>query len=90
MDISDPFSPNYGKFKSRDDIGELTSNSDATERVTNFLLSNRITVLSTTRYGEYIRATAKVEIWEQIFNTPFFVVEQIGEEATYVRAMEYR
>ncbi len=59
-------SPNYGKHLSFDEVGAVTSNSNATIAITNFLVAAGATLRSTTPHGEYMRFTAIIGTWERI------------------------
>lgn len=76
-DISDPESPNYGKFLSRKEMSEMTSNSDSHEFITNYLEIAGATVLSASVSGDYITAAAPIQLWEEMLNTEFFSYYQI-------------
>ena len=70
-DISDPESVNYGHHMSSMEIADLTRNPGSSSNVANYLKESGASILSETLYGEYIKARASVQVWEQIFNTEF-------------------
>ncbi|KAJ1424378.1 peptidase S8/S53 domain-containing protein [Ochromonadaceae sp. CCMP2298] len=64
--------PNYGHFLNRQEVANLTSNSQATLSVTKFLLSNGVEVVKSTPHGEYITARAQISQFEKMFATTFY------------------
>ena len=70
-DVSDPISSNYGQHMSMDEVIALTFNPEACETITKYLEVNGATVTSQSLGGEYIVATAPVNVWETMLNTEF-------------------
>jgi subtilase family serine protease len=79
-DVSDPESLNYGKYLTRKEISEMTSNSDSHDYITNYLESAGANVLSESISGEYITAAAPIKLWEEILDTEFFSYHQIENQ----------
>ena len=75
-DVSDPKSLNYGKHMTKQEISHLTANPEAHDAVVKYLRVNGATLTSKTVVGEYIGASAPIEIWEQVFKTEFFTYHQ--------------
>ena len=71
-ETSDPSSSNYGKHWSREEVANLTSNPDSCESVQRYLVGQKATIISTTKYGEEITARAPISIWEKMFKTHFY------------------
>jgi subtilase family serine protease len=71
FDVSDPESSNYGKYWSKSEVGELTSNPTSTNAVLEYLSFKKVKVVNQSLYGEYITATATIKVWEDMFNTEF-------------------
>lgn len=83
-EVSDMTSPNYGKYLTFEEIGDLVSNPDATDAVLGWLRANKVTVLHTSTHGEYIVAQASVSKLEELFQTEFYefaVSDDIRKEA---------
>lgn len=74
--------PSYGQYLSRDKVASLTSNPVSTQYVTNYLHDRGISILRTTRHGEYIVATASVYVWEEILQTIFYSVKTLTKSST--------
>jgi subtilase family serine protease len=74
LSVSNISSPYYGHYLSRDEVASYTSNPSAVQSVTNYLLSRGIANFRTTKYGEFIIATAPLYIWEVLFETVFYKV----------------
>lgn len=75
LSVSNISSPYYGHYLSRDEVASYTSNPLGVQSVTNYLLARGITNFRTTKYGEYIIATAPLYMWEVLFKTTFYNVE---------------
>lgn len=92
-DVSDPNSKNYGKYWSRQQIGDFTRNYEAYNRIHAFLEENNITIDKETLQGEYIFATASIEKWSSLLNTKFYDYEISnefnGKKLLLVRSEEY-
>jgi len=78
-DISNPFSPNYGKHLTMEEVTQMTSNLEGSHKLLNFLENHppandgrRMEVLKMTPNKDYITAQAPVELWESFFNTEFY------------------
>ena len=72
--VSNISSPHYGHYLSRDEVASYTSNPSAIKSVTNYLRARGVTNFRSTKYGEYIVATAPLFMWEVIFETIFYIV----------------
>ena len=91
-DISDPESPNYGKYMTRADIAELTGNPNARDEVLSYVMDAGAKIVSETSFGDYITASAPVSVWEKMFDTEFFTYSMSttsGDENKYIRAEKY-
>jgi tripeptidyl-peptidase I len=74
LSVSNISSPSYGHYLSREELATYTSNPSAVQSVTNYLRARGITNFRTTKYGEYIIATAPLFMWEVLFETVFYKV----------------
>lgn len=72
-DVSDPISSNYGKHMSMNEVIALTSNPESSKIITDYLELNGAVVTSQSLGGEYIVATAPINVWETMLNTEFFL-----------------
>jgi hypothetical protein len=84
VDVSSPSSPNYQKWLTFEEVGDLTSNRAATETILQWLkftFSNSDNSLEAketanivwqSAHGEYIKATASIGHWEKLLQTEFF------------------
>jgi len=74
LNISDPFHESYGKYLTRNEIGELTSNWEYTNAALSVLRAiDRVEITEVSIHGEYITATAPVKIWEILFRSKFYL-----------------
>ena len=91
-DVSDPFSRNYGKHMSSEQVAAMTTNPVARNAIADHLNEIGATVTSETMNGDFISASAPVSVWAKVFNTEFFLfhLEQpSGEVEEIVRAESY-
>ncbi len=90
FEVSDPTNPKYGKYLTREQVGAMTANREATLKIQRFLNEHGATVIKTTPYGEYITVTAPVSTWSEIFGTTFHYFHHEDPTAQpVIRAMEY-
>ena len=75
-DVSDPESQNYGQHLTRTEVVTMTANIKGRDAVLMYLQSNNVTAVSQTLDGDYICASATIEVWERIFDAEFFVFHQ--------------
>jgi tripeptidyl-peptidase-1 len=71
LDISNPFSENYGKHWTHAQVGEFTSNPSAAAAILEYLILKDIRIDQRTLFDEFITATASVKVWEDMLNTEF-------------------
>ena len=92
FDVSDPESSNYGKYWSKSEVGELTSNPTSTNAVLEYLSFKKVNVVNQSLYGEYITATATIKVWEDMFNTEFhhfdMKLQSVDWEAKIIRTLQ--
>ena len=92
-DVSDPTSLNYGKFWSKQKVGDFTFNKRSHEATLKYLRSRKgIKIEHETLHGEYIFATAPIHVWEDVFATTFASYAIAGENHHYqslIRAEAY-
>lgn len=91
-DISDPDSDNYGKHLTKDQLHDMISNPVACMELTSYIIAAGGTVTAESYGGGYLTAEAPIEVWEEMFNTEFFLFEQThlnGETHEVVRAEHY-
>jgi len=84
--VSDPSSDNYGKYLSRNEVGELTRNDVALNAVKNYLRTNNIFEYEETLYGEYVTAIASLERWEELLSAKFMPYKHLASGELYFRS----
>jgi len=88
--VSDPSSLDYGKHWTRAKVTELTANPTASQKISNYLESHGLQILSKTSAEDYITAEGKVSVWESMFATRFYEFKhKHWNNAKIIRAMEY-
>ena len=75
-DVSNPRSTNYGKHMTRQEIADMTSNYEARDVVVSHLIHSGAMIVAETLHGEYVTAKASISVWENMFNTQFFMSHQ--------------
>jgi subtilase family serine protease len=91
-DVSDPFSRNYGRHMSSEQVAAMTMNPVARDAIADHLNEIGATITSETLNGDFISASAPVSVWGKVFNTKFYLfhLEQpSGEVEEIVRAESY-
>ena len=88
-EVSDPLSVEYGRYLSREEVGELTKNRVALDIVKDFLAMNNILHYEETLYGEYVTARASLLQWEQLFSAKFRPYQHIASGEIFTRSSSY-
>ena len=94
-EISDPSRPNYGAYMSREEIADLTMDTEAHDAVMAHLEKAGAVVISETAYGEHITARAPIALWESMFDTEFYTYAHTRNDSEkrpngkFVRAERY-
>ena len=94
-EISDPSRSNYGAYMSREEIADLTTDTEAHDAVIVHLEKAGAVVISETLYGEHITARAPIALWEAMFDTEFYTYAHIQSDSEkrptgkFVRAERY-
>ena len=91
-DLSDPSSSLYGQHWSREKVADFTSNPEASNAVKSYLNLYDASISSTTKYGEFITASAPISVWEKMFSTKFYVFHQIQRDESvekFLRTEKY-
>jgi tripeptidyl-peptidase-1 len=91
-DVSDMYSSNYGKHRTRQEVADLTANPISRDYLISFLTSKGANIVSETLSGEYVTANAPIRLWEEIFHTEFFIFHRTQDAKhvdKFVRAEYY-
>lgn len=92
-DVSDPKSANYGKYLTKQEVVDLTSNPAAHQVIREYLTSIGATIIEESDGGDFITARGSVELWEETFDTEFYAFRHYksgrNESSIIVRAEEY-
>ena len=88
-EVSDPSSPTYGRYLSREEIGKLTFNQPGLDVVREFLRANEIMDHQETPYGEYVTVKSSLEKWETLFGAKFMPYKHIISGAICFRSSVY-
>ena len=80
-DVSNPDSPNYGKYWTSKQIAELTANLPARDAIFSYLTSTAgVEITKQTLHGEMITARASVAVWERMFHTEFYYYQRLNHD----------
>ena len=77
MELSSPGNSNDQKWLSSDEIAQMSSNIEGTNAVNGWLAEHNITILWQSRNGEYIKAEARIFVWESLLAAKFSVYEEL-------------
>jgi subtilase family serine protease len=69
---TDPRHPDYAKWMTPQEIGELVQNKVAQKQVTSFLNAHNVSLSHKSKHGQYIKATMPVWKAEEMFQTEFY------------------
>jgi tripeptidyl-peptidase-1 len=93
LERSTPGSEQYRNWLSHEEVGRMVSNEEATAAVEEWLVTNGIQLTWKSVYGEYLKATAPIGVWERLLKAEFFRFEDISSRrpaaVTVHRADEY-
>lgn len=91
--VSDPQSPSYGDFLSREEVARISINPASTEKTIAYLKENNFEIVNVTNYGEYITARARLNVIEVLLNANFYHFsiknENDGSDQMLIRSTEY-
>ena len=80
-DVSDPDSPNYGKYWTSEQVADLTANQPARDAIVSYLTATAgVEIMKQTLHGEMITARAPVAVWERMFHTEFYYYQRVNRE----------
>lgn len=80
LDRSTPGHLNYQKWLSFSQVGILTSNTFGAAKIKDWLTKNNASITWVSAHSDYIKATAKVEVWEYLFSTVFHEWIEISDQ----------
>ena len=86
-DISDPYSSNFGRHMTHQEIADITATDASAAVVTAYLESKGATIIKSTLHGEYITASWTVQGWEDVLATEFFRFAHA--KGQILRALQY-
>ena len=80
-DVSDPDSPNYGKYWTSEQLARLTANLAARDAIVSYLTATAgVEITKQTLHGEMITARASVAVWEKMFHTEFYYYQRLNHD----------
>ena len=87
-EVSDPDSPKYSRYLSKDTINSITRNVISKNKILEYFTKyNTIRITSITSDDNYITITSDVKTFEEIFHTTFYTYRIHSSD--YVRAHSY-
>lgn len=95
MERSSPRSATYQQWLTFEEVGEMTSNVPAATAVKAWLSDSGATVTWASAHQDYIKATATIEVWENLLNANFYyyhdesVKNKSGKPKVFIRSQEY-
>ena len=92
IDMSTPGHRSYQQWLTFEEVGNIIANHEAEGVIDSWLSSEKISVSWKSKRSEYIKASAKVSVWERIFATTFYLWEEHayeGNVTNHVLAEEY-
>lgn len=90
QEVSYPKNAKYGQHLTKGEIAELTSNTKAVKAIQEFLRSEGVLNVTTTRYDDYITAEAPIAQWERLLHAEYYEFEHVGvKDKKFVRSLQY-
>ena len=93
LERSTPGNALYQQWLTFEEVGKLVYNHEANSAIKTWISQyNDISITWESRRGEYIKAAASVERWEEVLNTSFYEWSDLSVpkvKLTYTRAEEY-
>eukprot|EP00929_Paragymnodinium_shiwhaense_P011001 TRINITY_DN11619_c0_g1_i1.p1 TRINITY_DN11619_c0_g1~~TRINITY_DN11619_c0_g1_i1.p1 ORF type:complete len:634 (-),score=111.15 TRINITY_DN11619_c0_g1_i1:603-2447(-) len=91
LDRSNPASPNYGKWMSRNEVWQLTRNPRALAALKKQLLvaSRDVAITQVTPGGEFVRAAAPISVWSRLLRAEFYAYMKNDTKEVYIRTDRY-
>ena len=81
-DVSNPDSPNYGKYLTSKQVADLTANLPARDAIVSYLTATAgVEIVKQTLHGEMITVKASVAVWERMFHTEFYYYQRLNHDA---------
>ena len=71
LEVSDPSHEKYGKHMTSDEIAAFTANPNSHKLIVEYVKSIGATIVSESRYEDYVTARAPLSVWEKTFDTKF-------------------
>ena len=78
IERSTPESPKYQQWLTFEEVGDYTSNTHGATTIKKWLSGSNATVTWESLHSDYIKATAPVHVWENLFSTTFHEWEDKG------------
>jgi tripeptidyl-peptidase-1 len=93
-EISDMKSPNYGKHLTRDQVSELTANSEGNRVLTHALSAHpEASIVKRSRDNRFVTVQAPIALWERLFSAEFYSFSRTNRngavDLVVDRAMSY-
>merc|ERR1711957_645837 len=83
-----PDSPNRGKYLNHAEVNAITQNPEAVTAVESFLVANGVQFKQVDAHSNFIKATATVAKWEEMFNTDVHLVAaESNPSKSFLRAV---
>ena len=70
--VSNPLSPEYGRFWTQKYLNDLTTNTDGNIIMKRYFEQNGVKIVHETLHGEYLVARASTTIWESLLNMKLY------------------
>lgn len=80
---STPGSPLYQQWLTFDEVGDFTNNEAGAVEVQAWLQRNNVHIVATTLRMEYIKASAKISVWEDLLKAEFHEFEDMSRKTKF-------
>ena len=79
LERSIPGNPLYQQWLTFEQVGELTSNPQSAKAVLDWLAANDVKVTWQSAHQDYIKAEAKISVWEHMLQTKFYEFDDLSK-----------
>ena len=89
--VSDPDSPEYGNYLTKENVAKITGDPEAVTEIVNYLKKNGVTNTTVSTYGDYISADAPIKTWETVLKCEFYEFRHkvANSPPPFVRSLKY-
>ena len=82
LERSTPGNPLYQQWLTFEQVGEMTSNPQSAQAVLDWLFANDVKVTWQSAHQDYIKAEARISVWDRLLNANFYEFEDSSKKSS--------